>query len=173
MACHHHKAINTIDIPSKEGVVGYKVIVDPALPQPKLTVNDEFVAPEPDAGNRLPEYPADLVPLNLQPYSVGIRIVLDDLGNVAQALASPVVPSTQGPYKARFESTVRSAAIAWKFSPAAIRYFKDGPDSDGDGLSDYKIMNQERIVKVAYDLLFTFEVKNGRGIVRSAADEGE
>jgi hypothetical protein len=42
-----------------------------------------------------------------------------------------------------------------------------GNDLDGDGTADYVVATAHERVPVYYDVKFTFEIVDGRGIVRS------
>ena len=52
--CHCATAPKTVKVEPHEGVVGYEVILDPNAPHPKLSVDREFVDPEPALENPFP-----------------------------------------------------------------------------------------------------------------------
>lgn len=149
------------------GNVSAKLVPDPSSKQVELGPGEEYVKPELYRSNPRPEYPRDLIPLHLAPHVVGLRVTFDERGNAIEIVQSPVVESTASDYAPRFEAVAREALQAWRCHPAQIRKFRDGPDSDGDGKADYRILAASRRLKAFFDLSFSFEVVNGQPVVRS------
>lgn len=164
-ACH---AVAPPRTDPREGVVGVEVIPDPNAPRPQLSNDQQFVRPAPAADNALPSYPAELLPLGLEPQVVAVRFVVDEMGSVAEILPSPVALSSTGPHASVFEASVEQALRSWRFSPGSVVRLTSGSDIDGDGKPDYKILAERTVMKVFYDLRFTFEVRDGKGVVTSS-----
>lgn len=153
-----------------EGGVSAKLIADPNAPSVELAEGEEFVKPRLIGTNAMPVYPADLVPLHLRTHTVVLRVTFDDIGHAAEIAESPVAQSTQDEYTARFEAATRDALQAWRCFPAKIRKFRPGPDNDGDGKADYRVMDFECTLRAFFDVAFSFEVVNGQPVVRQASN---
>ncbi len=148
------------------GNVAAKLLVDPGGPAARLGPGEEYVQPQFTPGNPLPEYPPELVKLHLPPQTVTARLFVDESRHVTLA-ASPLQASTEGPYLPQFDANVRAALEKWSVWPPMIRKFKPGPDLDGDGTSDYRVLVDHLVLRAYFDLAFTFEVVNGEAVVRS------
>jgi hypothetical protein len=153
--------------PIGEGAVAAKLLEDPNVPRVRLGPGEEYVEPFIDPENPVPEYPAELLKLRLKPHVVVVRMLVDEEGQILDISPSPLQASTDSPHLPLFESQVRAALQQWSVRPPAIRKFKPGPDADGDGTADYRIMVDQRTFKTYFDLAFTFEVVDGKGVVRS------
>lgn len=152
-----------------EGGVSAKLIVDPDAPSVQLQPGEEFVHPRLLGSNSLPVYPADLVPLHLRPHTVVLRVTFDDIGHAVEIAKSPVAESTGDEYTAKFEAATREALQTWRCFPAKIRRFHPGPDYDGDGKSDYRIMDFECTLRAFFDISFSFEIVNGQPVVKQGS----
>ena len=151
-----------------EGGVSAMLIADPGAPSVHLDPGEEFVRPRLDPSNAMPVYPAELVALHPAPHTVVLRVTFDDLGHVAGIAKSPVRASTADPYSDRFEAATREALEKWRSSPAKIRRFHPGPDGDGDGKPDYRIMDFECTLRAFFDVSFSFDVVNGQPVVKQS-----
>jgi hypothetical protein len=149
------------------GEVSAKLVVDPNAPTVQLGPNEEFIAPHLRPENRPPVYPPELVPLQLPPRTVSLRVTFDEQGAAWKVEPSPIARSTDDQYRGAFENAVKETLMRWKVQPARIRKFRDGPDSDGDGKPDYRIMTAQQALKTFFDLSFSFEVLNGQPVVKS------
>lgn len=149
-----------------EGGVSAKLIADPNAPSVQLVEGEEFVKPRLLGSNAMPVYPPDLVPLNLKPHTVVLRVTFDDLGQAVDIAESPVAESTQDASTPKFEAAARDALRTWRCFPARIRRFHPGPDNDGDGKADYRIMDFECTLRAFFDVSFSFEVVNGQPVVK-------
>jgi hypothetical protein len=156
---------------SGEGAVAAKLLEDPNAPRVRLGPNEEYVPPFIAPDNPVPEYPAELLALRLKPHVVVVRMIVDEMQQVMDISPSPLQPSTESPHRPLFESQVRTALQQWSVRPPVIRKFKPGPDADGDGTADYQIMVDQHTLKAYFDLAFTFEVVDGKGVVRSKAPQ--
>lgn len=150
----------------RSGAVSAELIEDPGAPQLQLGPGEEFTAAQLMTGNRPPEYPQDLLTKNVSPHVVAVRVTFGEDGHVMTISQSPVAPSTQSADASHFMNAVREAVVSWYCSPARIRKFRGGPDSDGDGKPDYRIMTAQQILKTFFDLSFSFEVLNGHPVVK-------
>ena len=135
----------------------------------QLGPDEEFVQPRLRPDNPPPKYPAELIPLRLGPHTVSLRVTFDEQGAAWRVEPSPIAESTDDPYRSAFENALKETLMRWKCQPPRIRKFRPGPDSDGDGKPDFRIMTAQRTLKTFFDLSFTFEVVNGQPVVRSAS----
>lgn len=148
------------------GAVGVIAMIDPNAPTRRLRDDEEYIPPRPNQENALPRYPAELLDDRLAPQRVGVRFTIDANGHVRDVKESSVARTTEGiptPFVAAVVSTVQT----WCFSPPRVRRFASAVDSDGDGQPDYRSMLSEESISILYDLQFTFEVVDGRGVVRT------
>ena len=144
------------------GNVSAKLVADPSAPTVQLGPDEQFVAPHLRPENRPPVYPPQLVSLHLAPHIVSLRVTFDEKGYAWKVERSPVAMSTDDEYRAAFEAAVQETLTRWKCQPARIRKFRDGPDSDGDGKPDYRIMTSETTLKTFFDVSFEFAIVNGQ-----------
>ena len=154
------------EISPAQGAVSAKLVPDPDSPDVKLAPGEEYVPPQLMPGNMRPQYPPDLVKLNLPPHVVSIRATFGEDSRLTDMRPSPVGETTHDDYTPAFEAAVHDAVAKWICYPARIRTFRDGPDADGDGKPDYRIMKSQRTLKTYFDLSFTFEIENGQPVVR-------
>ena len=156
------------EISPASGEVSAALLSDPNAPSLKLGPDEQFIPARLWPWNPSPIYPNDLVGLKLIPYIVVLRITFDDLGQPLEISDSPLGTTTSGPHRANFEEVARSALETWRCDPPIIRKFRPGPDNDGDGKPDYRIMVDQRRYKTFFDVAFTFEIVNGQPVVRSS-----
>jgi len=161
-----HPEVRT-DTRPNVGAVAAKLLVDPAAPTVQLGPGEEYVPPQLTRGNPLPVYPPDLLILGLQAHAIAVRFVVDESRHVTDVSTSPVQESTESAYRSTFEASVHAALKGWSAWPAAIRKFRPGPDANGDGAPDYRILIDHRTLKAYFDVLFVFEVVNGEPVVRT------
>lgn len=150
------------------GAVFAKLVPDPNAPSINLGPDEEYISPQIMPGNPLPEYPPDLVPLRLPPHTIVVRFIANERSRVEQIIPSPLGGTTDDAYCPRFEESVHAALANWRVYPARIRKLRPGPDSDGDGKPDYRIMIAQKTLKSFFDISFVFEVVDGKGVVRSS-----
>ena len=152
--------------PPTEGKSSFAYIFDPQNPALSLPAEVKFNRPSPHDTKTLPVYPAAALAANDGTHREVVRIVIDTHGNVGQVLDSPVGTSDGGPFGADYRRAVDTALRTWRFEPGWLGHFGPGPDNDGDGKPDYKIMTSSELIAVYYDVRFTFEIVNGKGTVR-------
>ena len=158
---------NVAEISPSSGNVSAKLVPDPGSPELRLAPGEEYVAPQLMPGNPNPKYAPELVGLHLPPHVVSIRVRFGEDARPEDIGPSPVGETSHDKYEPAFEAAVRNAVERWKCWPARIRKFRDGPDLDGDGKPDYRILVSQRMLKTFFDVSFTFEVVNGQPVVRS------
>lgn len=154
------------------GSVTAKLLADPSAPSVQLPPGETYVEPQIMRGNPMPEYPADLIPLKLPPHVVVLRITSNEESRIDDIRPSLLGGSTEDQYSTRFQQATEQAVAQWKVFPAEIRKMKDGPDLDGDGKPDYKIVTGRKILKAFFDIAFRFEMVDGKPVVRSEPPKG-
>jgi hypothetical protein len=171
--CACHSAPQTLTpkpiatISPEQGAISSKLLPDRNSPQVQLGPNEDFVPPQLARSNPIPDYPAGLLPLHLPQRIVSARVTFDEQGRAIEAVPSPIGETTHDQYEPAFWSAVAEAMHQWHCSPPRIRKFRDGPDADGDGKPDYRILSAQRVFKTFFDVAFTFEVVNGQPVVKS------
>lgn len=161
----HATAPPTAPRPPAEGKTRYSYIFDPANPALGLPADVQFLRPMARETKTLPVYPAAALAAHDTPHREVVRIVIDDHGSVGQVSDSPMERSDDGPFAADYRRAVDSAVRTWHFQPGVLQHVRDGEDKDGDGKADYKVMTSWEHVAVYYDIRFTFEIVDGKGIV--------
>ena len=73
--------------------------------------------------------------------------------------------SDKGPFADDFRRAVKDAVQSWRYDPGSVYHMQNGPDRDNDGSPDYTTMTSEGPVSVYYDIRFTFEIVDGKGVV--------
>ena len=171
--CACHTAPQTLTpkqvaaISPEQGATSSKLIPDKNSPEVQLGPNEEFVPPQLARTNPMPAYPADLLSLHLPQRVVSARVTFDERGQAIDAVPSPIGETTHDQYETAFWNAVSESVKRWHCFPPRIRKFRDGPDADGDGKPDYRILSAERVFKTFFDVAFTFEVVNGQPVVKS------
>ena len=149
------------------GEVALELIVDPDAPSVELGPDEDYVPPRLLPINPLPIYPSELLPLRLGPRKVIVRVIFDEAGEVLLKGRSPLQQST-AEHQDAFEEAALEAVSVWRCAPPRIRKFRPGPDSDGDGVPDYRILTSQRALKTFFDVSFTFEMVSGVPVIRVA-----
>lgn len=162
------QSVPPVPPPPDRGTVAATLLPDPDAPSYRLRPGEDYVAPRFSESNALPEYPATLIASRLAPHVVAVRMFLDESGCITDISESPVQASTDTIHRPMFEAAVQNALLEWSVRPPSIRRFKPGPDLDQDGKSDYQVLVEQVPFKTYFDLAFTFEIVNGRAIVKSA-----
>jgi hypothetical protein len=149
-----------------EGTSKFSYVFDPSNPALGLPEDVKFNRPMPMAKLKLPSYPADALAAGDGPHLEFVRFTIDEHGDVSKIDDSPLGASDGGPHAAAFRQAVDEAVRTWKYQPGALRTVEPGHDLDGDGKPDYTVTTSTRIVSVYYDVKFTFEIVEGKGVVR-------
>jgi hypothetical protein len=154
------------EISPATGAVAAQLLEDPSAPRVKLGPGEEYVQPQLHHENARPQYPRELIAKNLGPHVVALRVTFDEQGHVTGLANSPLAESTEDSFTAEFVDAVTKAVSTWRCYPPRIRKFRPGPDADGDGKPDYRILAAEKVLKTYFDLSFTFDVINGQPVVK-------
>ena len=153
--------------PVLTGRATYEALSEPNAEVSEKVAHREYIPAQPAVENRPPEYPRQLVGLNLPPQELVVRITLDEYGRPSQIQARDAMSRVDGRYRDAFDAAVRSAIGKWRFTPAAHRTFVDSPDA-GSGAAPYKVLKSEVPIATYFDIRFTFEVRDGKGMVTGA-----
>ena len=157
---------NLGSVEASSGQVSAKLLPAPDSPAVQLGPGEEYTPPHLFRSNRGPQYPSGFVEKHLRPHTVVTRVTFDEEGRVIDLSPSPLAPSTESEHLAAFQIAARDALQEWRCEPPRIRKFRPGPDSEGDGKIDYRILTSERRLKTFFDVSFSFEVVNGQPVVR-------
>jgi hypothetical protein len=153
--------------PLPEGKSRYSYIFDPGNPALGLPEDVQFRRPLPKETKTLPTYPANALAAHNGPHREVVRFIIDTHGNVDKIVDSPMESSDEGPFAADYRRAVEEALRSWRYEPGVFQHVKPGEDKDGDGTPDYKIMTSWDLVPVYYDVRFTFEIVDGKGVVKT------
>jgi hypothetical protein len=153
--------------PAPEGKTSYSFIFDPGNPALGLPEDVQFRRPLAKETKTLPTYPENALAAHNTPHREIVRFVIDTHGNVDKVVDSPIEPSDGGPFAADYRRAVEEALRSWRFDPGVFQHVKPGEDKDADGKPDYKIMTSWERVPVYYDVRFTFEIIDGKGVVKA------
>lgn len=153
------------DEPHVQGVTEVAFVPDPTVPPLKLPPDEEILRPYPES-IAAPVYPADALEAGCGEGVVGLRIVVDPEGSVAEVRDSPVVEGTRGSCARRFREESESAVREWRFVPAQWRKLGPGKDVDGDSIPDYQVVIEMERISSYLDIQIDFQVIGGEGRVR-------
>lgn len=154
-----------------QGAVSFEEIPDPSARRPQAGAGQDYLRPRLEEGFALPAYPQEALAANAPPTDVVVRIVVGTDGSVSDVSPSPLAPPPTGDWVDLFCTSVRDAVIGWRYDPCQLRDLEDGPDGDGDGAPDYRLVVASTPVAVYLDIKFRFEIVAGTGRV-SIATEG-
>ncbi len=157
---------------SREGVVSFEQIRDPSARPPEADVGQEYRRPVLEEGFKLPAYPPEALSANAPPAEVAVRLVVATDGSVASVTPSPLVAPPESEWEDLFYRVVRDAVASWRYEPCELRELEDGPDLDGDGSPDYRLVVASTPVQVYLDVMFRFEIVAGTGQVSMGGDDG-
>ena len=150
--------------PSRTGEASYEAVPGANPTASSMVSKREFIPASPSRDNLPPIYPPNLLSLGLPPQRIVMRLSLDSSGHVAAVGASGGTDQVDATHRAEFERAIRAAVESWKFAPAVQRTFETSPD-DGSGKPAYKILKSENAVATYFDIRFTFETREGQGVV--------
>jgi hypothetical protein len=154
--------------PMPQGKSSYTYIFDPANPALGLPGDVQFVRPMAIETKTGPKYPERALAAHDGPHHETVRIVIDDHGAVSQVLDSPMERSDGGPFAEDYRRAVNDAVRTWRYEPGRLQHVENGADKDGNGKPDYKVMKSWEPIAVYYDIRFTFEIVDGKGVVKTA-----
>ena len=84
--------------------------------------------------------------------TVGVRIVVDPAGRVAEVRPSLAIVSMPSPFAAEFRAAVEAAVTKWRFNPAEIRHLELEHAPEGD----YQRVTERERIEWAFDVEFAF-----------------
>ncbi|MEJ1971734.1 MAG: hypothetical protein WDM96_04340 [Lacunisphaera sp.] len=105
----------------------------------------------------MPIYPQRALKAQAGRSTVGIHIVVDISGHVAEVRPSLLVFSTPGPFAEDFRDAVELAVRQWQFTPARAEYY----EIVHEGAATYSRLMRTEAVETEFDLAFTF-TEDGR-----------
>ena len=168
--CAHKKPVATAEPapPLPEGKTTYSYIFDPSNPALGLPEGVQFSRPLPMETPTLPKYPENALAANDGPHREIVRIVIDTHGIVSHVGDSPMGQSDGGPFAQDYRRAVDDAVRTWRYQPGVLQHVVPGNDLDADGKPDYKVVTSWDLVAVYYDIRFTFEIVDGKGVVKAS-----
>ncbi len=167
--CAHKKPVaTTAPAPaSPEGKTTFSYIFDPSNPALGLPEDVQFSRPRPTESTTLPKYPERALAAHDGLHREIVRIVIDTHGIVSEVGDSPMGQSDGGPFAADYRRAVDDAVRTWRYQPGVLQHVVPGNDLDGDAKPDYKVVTSQDLVAVYYDIRFTFEIVDGKGVVKT------
>ena len=151
--------------PKAEGVVSYERVVDSEAVRPVADVHQEYVRPTLQPQMPLPAYPEEALAAGAPPTEVVVRVVVGANGSVTSVRPSPLANQPLSELHQLFFEAIRNVVSDWKYEPCHLQEFTDGPDRDGDGKADYRVLAGSTPMAVYLDLAFHFEIVDGAGQV--------
>jgi hypothetical protein len=111
----------------------------------------------------MPVYPKPALKAKTGRSTVGVHIVVDGKGRVAEIRPSMLVFNTPGPFADDFREAVELALHQWQFTPARAEYYEIVHDGD----ATFNRVTRTENVETEFDLAFTFtedgKVEQGTG----------
>lgn len=101
-----------------------------------------------------PEYPRSVLGRERLPVSVGVRIVVDETGRVADVRPSLAAFSSPSAQLSEFRSAVEEAVRQWRFRPAELRRLKRAVDAEGR--PGWALLGRQP-AECAFDVAFVFQ----------------
>jgi hypothetical protein len=149
--CRH-----AMPVAADEGTSSYR-FVDPTPPPPakgKISISEvqppvQVINAEPLLPLATPVYPAVALAARA---TVGVRVIVDVTGRVAETRPSLAIVSLPSPFAAEFQAAVEAAVTQWRFRPAEIRHLELVKDPGGDF---QRVASREKI-EWAFDVEFAF-----------------
>lgn len=135
--------------------------------QMALKENETFLLPIDEPGNRLPEYPAEVLAQQVVPSAqVCMRVDIDEEGSVSYA--GPVVREPDCPpiteLTKQFADAATATLTSWRFEPAIKCVFRSKRAKEAAGMSCQG--GRENPVATTLTFRFLFEQVDGQGRVR-------
>ena len=161
----------TPEAPSR-GFVSFEEVRDPSARPPVADAGQEYLRPRLEEGFTMPRYPDPALAAGAPPTDVVVRIVVATDGSVARATPSPLAGPSTGEWDDLFYRVVQDAVTTWQYDPCQLRELEDGPDFDGDGTPDYRLVVASTPVSVYLDIRFRFEIVAGKGQVSMGGGDG-
>lgn len=157
VSCHHAPTALRF-----EGSSSFTIVEPPASaarPEAKSEANARQVAKtllvaRPIEPLAKPIYPPSALGRETLPVTVGVRIIVDAEGRVADVRMSPVLISTPTPRLEEFRAAVEAALAQWRFRPAELRRL--APITDATGAPAWVLLSREK-TDYGFDVSFVFQ----------------
>ena len=150
--------------------VSFQQVSDPNVERPRADRDREYLRPRLEEGFVLPRYPDDALAAEAPATDVVVRMVIAKDGSVASVEPSPLAAPPATEWELYFHRVVGETVGGWRYDPCQIRRFEDGPDRDGDGAPDYRVLASTTPIEVYLDIKFKFEIIDGAGRVSTDAE---
>ena len=105
----------------------------------------------------MPAYPKKALKRKAGRSTVGVHILVDVSGRVAEVRPSLLVFNTPGPFAEEFRDAVELALRQWQFTPARAEHYEIVHEGD----TTYSRVTRTEMVETEFDLAFTF-TEDGR-----------
>lgn len=133
----------------------------------QLTDKQTFLLPIDEPGNRLPEYPADVLTQQQVPSrAICMRVDIDEEGAVSYT--GPVVREPECPavteLSKQFVDVSVAALSSWRFEPAIVCTFRSKDAKEAAGMSCQGGREKPQATSLTFRLLF--DQVDGKGVVR-------
>jgi hypothetical protein len=133
----------------------------------QLTDKQTFLLPIDEPGNRLPEYPAEVLSQQQVPSrAICMRVDVDEAGGVSYT--GPLVREPECPAITQLTKQFVDASVAalstWRFEPAIVCTFRTVNAKEAAGMSCQG--GREAPQATSLTFRFLFEQVDGRGVVR-------
>jgi hypothetical protein len=156
-----------------EGRGTFEFVRPPAAPESgdmKMEVKerltkDDFVSPRALGPLAEPVYPAAALVARAGPVVMGVRILVDVEGKVADVAPSLLSWSTPTPWAAEFRAAVEAAVAQWRFRPGEVRHFTTVTNAQGT----FRSMTGSEPTEWALHVAFTFNATGGMVLETKAA----
>lgn len=126
---------------------------------------DEWVPPRALGKLAEPAYPAAALAAGAGPVTMGMRVVVDTEGKVAEVAPSMRAWSTPTPWAAEFRTAIEAAVAQWRFRPAEVRHFTTVTNAEGS----YRSMTGSEKTEWALHVTFSFKVSGGTAVETQVA----
>jgi hypothetical protein len=133
----------------------------------QLTDKQTFLLPIDEPGNRLPEYPAEVLAQQQVPSrAICMRVDVDEKGGVSYA--GPLVREPECPavteLSKQFVDVSTAALSTWRFEPAIVCTFRTKAAKEAAGMSCQGGREKPQATSLTFRLLF--DQVDGKGVVR-------
>lgn len=155
--------------PSPVGQVDVALVPPPAgATRLQLASSQAFVFPNLVDPVVLPDYPAELLPLRLDPLVLCMDVVISEAGRVSSASRriDAACPDEAGPHGPRFAEALQQALSQWSYDPALVCRTPDGRASE-DACAEPDALETPTALRLSY--AFHFSQENGRPSVELRA----
>jgi hypothetical protein len=171
--CGNKPVRTTAPVEGRAGFAFERPPVDAAAKDAKVAVQealgkDEWVAPRALGKLSEPVYPAVALAAGAGPVTMGMRVVVDAEGKVADVGPSMRAWSTPTPWAAEFRAAIEAAVAQWRFRPAEVRHFTTVTNAEGS----YRSMTRSEKTEWALHVTFSFKAEGG-AVVETRAVKGK